>query len=260
VIDDHDAVLFDLDGVIFAGSVAIPHAVDAVQRLQAQGVRCAFVTNNALRTPEEIATHLAGFDLNVDPADIVTSPQVAVRELGRLVPAASAVLVVGGAGLRDEVTAAGYRIVTGAADEPAAVIQGFAPTIGWAHLAEAGFAIQAGAVWIATNADPTLPTERGVAPGNGSLVQVVATVVGRQPDVIAGKPNPALFELAAERLGAVRPLVVGDRLDTDIAGGQRAGMRTALVLTGITRNVAQSDPQPDYVLRDLRGLFADVAQ
>jgi glycerol 3-phosphatase-2 len=105
-----------------------------------------------------------------------------------------------------------------------------------------------------------LPTERGVAPGNGSLVQVVATVVGRQPDVIAGKPNPALFELGAERLEAVRPLVVGDRLDTDIAGGQRAGMRTALVLTGITRSVANGDPQPDYVLRDLRGLFADVAQ
>jgi len=260
VIDHHDAVLFDLDGVIFTGSVAVPHAIETVHRLRQQGVRCAFVTNNAFRTPEEIAAHLATFDLHVDPADIVTSPQVAVRELSRLVPDESAILVVGGGGLRAEVVSSGFRIVASASDQPGAVIQGFAPTACWTDLAEAGFAIQAGAVWVVTNADLTLPTERGVAPGNGSLVAVVAAAAGRQPDVVAGKPEPALFEFAAARVGARRPLVVGDRLDTDIAGGRRAGMRTALVLTGVTSAVAETDPQPDYVLSDLRGLFADGAQ
>lgn len=260
MIAEHDAVLFDLDGVIFTGSVAVPYAVDAVQRLRDMGTRCVFVTNNASRTPKEIAIHLASFGLHVDAADIVTSPQVAVRALGGLVPDGCAVLVVGGAGLREEVVAAGYRCVARADQDPAAVIQGLAPSVCWTDLAEAGFAIQAGAVWVATNSDPTLPTERGLAPGNGSLVQIVATAAGRQPDVVAGKPEPALFHLAAERVGARYPLVVGDRLDTDIAGGRRAGMHTALVLTGVTRVVEEGDPQPDHVLRDLRELFTDAAQ
>jgi glycerol-1-phosphatase len=260
VIADHDAVLFDLDGVIFTGSVAVPHAVASVNRLRAQGIKCAFVTNNASRTPRQIADHLATFDLLVDPADVVTSPQVAVLELGRLISAGERVFVVGGAGLREEVASAGYRIVSDCATHPAAVIQGFAPTVGWTDLAEASFAIAAGAAWIATNADPTFPTERGLAPGNGALIRAVATAVGREPDVISGKPDPALFHLAAARLGAKRPLVVGDRLDTDIAGGQRAGMRTALVLTGVTARAADHDPQPDCVLRDLRDLFAGPEQ
>ena len=157
-------------------------------------------------------------------------------------------------------SSAGYRIVADAAEHPTAVIQGFAPTVGWTDLAEASFAIAAGAAWIATNPDTTFPTERGLAPGNGSLVRAVATAVGREPDFVAGKPDPALFHLAASRLHAQRPLVVGDRLDTDIAGGISAGMRTALVLTGVTSVVTESDPQPDAVLRDLRDLFIDLEQ
>lgn len=260
MIADHDAVLFDLDGVIFTGSTVVPHAVASVDRLRAQGVRCAFVTNNASRTPREIAEHLASFGLLVDPADVVTSPQVAVGELSRFIAAQDLILVVGGAGLREEVVSAGYGIVSGAQESPKAVIQGFAPTVGWTDLAEASFAIAAGAAWIATNPDSTFPTERGLAPGNGALIRAVATAVGREPDFVAGKPDPALFHLAAARLGAERPLVIGDRLDTDIAGGQRAGMRTALVLTGVTSDVAEHDPKPDYVLRDLRDLFADLEQ
>ena len=260
MIADHDAVLFDLDGVIFTGSVAVPHAVASVERLRAQGIRCAFVTNNASRTPREIAEHLGTFGLAVHPADVVTSPQVAVRELGRFIAPHDRVLVVGGTGLREEVSSAGYRIVADAAEHPTAVIQGFAPTVGWTDLAEASFAIAAGAAWIATNPDTTFPTERGLAPGNGSLVRAVATAVGREPDFVAGKPDPALFHLAASRLHAQRPLVVGDRLDTDIAGGISAGMRTALVLTGVTSVVTESDPQPDAVLRDLRDLFIDLEQ
>ena len=260
MIADHDAVLFDLDGVIFTGSVAVPHAVASVERLRSQGIRCAFVTNNASRTPREIAEHLGTFGLLVDPKDVVTSPQVAVRELGRFIAALDRVLVVGGTGLREEVSSAGYRIVAGAAEEPMAVIQGFAPTVAWTDLAEASFAIAAGAAWIGTNPDTTFPTERGLAPGNGSLIRAVATAVGREPDFVAGKPDPALFHLAAARLGAQRPLVVGDRLDTDIAGGQRAGMRTALVLTGVTSVVTEADPKPDAVLRDLRDLFTDPEQ
>jgi glycerol 3-phosphatase-2 len=256
MIGGHDVVLFDLDGVVFTGSVAVPHAVATIEALRERGVRCGFITNNAQRTPQQVADHLAQFGLAVDVADIVTSPMVAAEVLQTMIPAGSPVLVVGGAGVRDAVTDAGFRVVESADDEPAAVVQGIAPTICWPHLAEACYAIAAGARWIATNPDPSLPTERGFAPGNGAMVAAVAMAVGRGPDIVAGKPEPALFHAAARRLAARNPLMVGDRLDTDVAGGQGAGIRSALVLTGVTKQVGPDDPQPDLVLRDLRDLLA----
>lgn len=252
-----DALLLDLDGVVYTGPGAIPHAVESIVRA-AGTVRVGYITNNASRTDESVAAHLREFGLAVEAADVVTSPQAAVRILATLVDPGARVLVVGGDGLVSEVEAAGFRVTRSADDGPAAVIQGFAPHVGWEHLAEASFALHTGIPWVATNTDWTIPVARGIAPGNGTLVSAVHLAVGRLP-VFAGKPETAIFEVARERFGASNPLVVGDRLDTDIMGGKRAGLATALVLTGIDRakQVLAAPPtmQPDYILGDLRELF-----
>jgi ribonucleotide monophosphatase NagD (HAD superfamily) len=150
-------------------------------------------------------------------------------------------------------------VVASAGDRrPDAVIQGFSPILGWKDLAEAAYAITAGAIWVATNMDMTLPQERGFAPGNGTLVAAVAAATGKSP-LVAGKPGAALFETAARHSGVERALVVGDRLDTDILGGNRAGMATVLVLTGVdsarTALVARVDERPNYVIRSLGELY-----
>lgn len=253
-LDGTDVLFADLDGVIYTGEKAVPYAVDA---LNSAPCRVAYITNNASRTPEAVAEHLRELGLQLDSTDIVSSPQAAVKLLATLVPAGSTILVVGGEGLIREVENAGFRVTDSANDDPAAVIQGFAPTVGWVHLAEASFALHTGIPWVATNTDWTIPVARGVAPGNGTLVSAVHLAVGRLP-VFAGKPERAIFDLAAERFDAHNALVVGDRLDTDILGANRAGMRSALVLTGIDGPkqvlAATEDLQPTYILGDLREL------
>ncbi|WP_169080420.1 HAD-IIA family hydrolase [Microcella alkalica] len=252
-----DALLLDLDGVVYKGPGAIPHAVESITRA-AEQLRVGYITNNASRTDESVAQHLRELGLRVDAADVVTSPQAAVRVLATLVEPGSRILVVGGDGLVSEVEAAGFVVTRSAEDDPAAVIQGFAPHVGWEHLAEASFALHTGIPWVATNTDWTIPVARGIAPGNGTLVSAVHLAVGRLP-VFAGKPEKAIFDVAAERFGAHNALVVGDRLDTDILGGNRAGMATALVLTGIDQAkqvlAANATMRPTYILDDLRGLF-----
>ncbi len=252
-----DALLLDLDGVVYAGAEAIAHAVDSIARASAT-VRVGYITNNASRTDESVAEHLRGFGLAVQASDVVTSPQAAVRILATLVKPGALVLVVGGDGLVSELDAAGFRVTRSADDHPAAVVQGFAPHVGWEHLAEASFALHTGIPWVATNTDWTIPVARGIAPGNGTLVSAVHLAVGRLP-VFAGKPETAIFDVASERFGATNPLVVGDRLDTDIMGGKRAELATALVLTGIDRAkqvlAAPATMQPDFILGDLRELF-----
>ena len=255
-LDGTDVVFADLDGVIYTGENAVPFAVDSLNSA-AEQVRLAYITNNASRTPTAIAEHLNGLGLTVAPDDIVSSPQAAVKILATLVDPGATVLVIGGEGLISEVVNAGFVVTDSADDEPAAVIQGFAPTVGWVHLAEASFALQRGIPWVATNTDWTIPVARGVAPGNGTLVSAVHLAVGRLP-VFAGKPEKAIFDYAAERFHASNALVIGDRLDTDILGANRAGMRSALVLTGIDGPkqvlAASEDHQPTYILSDLREL------
>lgn len=257
-----DVLLADLDGVVYAGPTALPYAVESINRAQ-RSIRVGYLTNNASRTDEAVASHLTALGLSVAPEDVVTSPQAAMVVLAGLVPAGSTVLVVGGAGLVDELTKAGFSVTRSAEDHPAAVVQGFAPEVGWVHLAEAAFALQAKTgeaelPWVATNTDWTIPQERGIAPGNGTLVSAVHTAIGRLP-VVAGKPEKAIFDAAVARFGAASPLFVGDRLDTDILGAQRAGMPSALVMTGIDRAkqvlAAPAESRPNYLLGDLRELF-----
>jgi len=262
-LDGIDLLLADLDGVVYRGGEALPHAVDSLQRVK-QDRRVGYVTNNASRTPAAVADQLAGFGLSVTPDDIVTSPQAAVVLLADLVPAGATVLVVGGEGLTSEVERAGFMVTRSALDAPAAVIQGFHPSVGWTELAEASFALATpvgggeGIPWVATNTDWTLPLERGIAPGNGTLVSAVHTAVGRLP-VFAGKPERAIFDAALARFGSGVALAVGDRLDTDILGANRADIPSALVLTGIDgpRQLlpAAPDHRPTFIVEDLRGLF-----
>ena len=258
-IDGVDVLLADLDGVIYRGADAVPHAIESINAA-ATTRRVGYITNNASRTAASVAAHLTELGLRVEPDDVVTSPQAAVRLLADTVPAGSRILVVGGEGLTFEVERAGFVVTRSAEDDPAAVIQGFAPEVGWAQLAEAAFALQggdAGIPWIATNTDWTLPLARGTAPGNGTLVSAVHTAVGRLP-LVAGKPEVAIFEEARVRFGANKPLVLGDRLDTDILGANRAAMDSVLVLTGIDQAkqvlAADKDSRPTFVLEDLREL------
>lgn len=255
-LDGRDAVLADLDGVVYKGADAIPYAVESLNRA-AGSLRVGYITNNASRTDASVAGHLSELGLAVRPEDVVTSPQAAVVLLADLVPAGATILVVGGEGLTTEVERAGFTVTRSAEDSPAAVIQGFAPTVGWEQLAEASFALHTGIPWVATNTDWTIPVARGIAPGNGTLVSAVHTAVGRLP-VVAGKPERAIFDAATARFGSSNPLFIGDRLDTDIAGANAAGMESAHVLTGIDRAkqllAAEAKLRPTYILRDLREL------
>jgi HAD superfamily hydrolase (TIGR01450 family) len=268
-LDGVDVVLADLDGVVYAGRGAIPHAIESLNRA-GESRRLGYITNNASRTDETVAAHLRDLGLHPSASDIVTSPQAAMRLLREQAAAGSTVLVVGGDGLVSEVEKAGYVVTRSAEDSPAAVVQGFAPEVGWDQLAEAAFALQTDREpnelpWIATNTDWTIPQARGIAPGNGTLVSAVHTAVGRLP-LVAGKPEVPIFDEARTRFSAERPLFIGDRLDTDIKGANAAGMDSVLVLTGIDRakHVLAADPvsRPTYILEDLRGLhepYPDVA-
>jgi HAD superfamily hydrolase (TIGR01450 family) len=254
----YDVALLDLDGVVYLGGSAIPGAADALEHAVSAGMRLAFVTNNAYRTPAAIAAQLNALGVPASPRDVVTSAQAASRLLAGRLPAGSAVLVIGGTGLRAAVRERGLRPVSAAAEKPAAVVQGYSPDIGYANLAEGALAVQAGALFVASNADATLPTTRGRQPGNGSLIQVIASATGVRP-LVAGKPEPPLHAESVQRTSARRPLVVGDRLDTDIEGACRVGADSMLVLTGVTHPadllLAAPGRRPSYVAADLTGLL-----
>ncbi len=258
LIEGYDSLFADLDGVVYEGGKAIEHAVETLAALGSKGLKIGYVTNNSSRKPQTIADQIAGYGLSVTAEQVVSSGQTGVELLKTLVPAGSKVLVVGGEGLRTYTEAGGFVLVEDSTQNPAAVIQGFSPDVSWKHLAEASYAIQNGAKWVATNQDWTIPQERGIAPGNGTLVSAVHTAVGQLP-LVAGKPEVAIFETAKSRFGSKRPLFVGDRIDTDILGANRAGMDSVLVLTGISQPkellATKADSQPTYVIADLRELL-----
>ena len=220
---------------MYLGPQAVPGAPEAIRELRGAGIPVTYATNNASRRASEIAAHLQGLGIPAQPEDVLTSAQATAELLALDLPAGAAVLVVGASALADELAAVGLRPVSQAEDRPVAVVQGYGPMVGWTALAEACVAIRAGARWVATNLDATLPSPRGPLPGNGSLVAALAAALGgRMPDTVVGKPETELFRLAARQRQATRVLVVGDRLDTEVEGAVRAGMDSLLVLTGVT--------------------------
>ena len=253
----YDTLLADLDGVVYEGKKAIEPAPSVISQFQREGIKVGYVTNNSSRRPETIAEQLIGFGIETLPSQVIGSAQTGVELLATLIPAGAKVLVVGGDGLRTAVTLAGFELVASAADKPAGVIQGFAPDVSWRDLAEASYSIQGGAKWVATNGDWTIPQEHGIAPGNGTLVSAVHTAVGILPP-FAGKPEPQIFHTAVAQMGSKRALFVGDRIDTDITGANRAGIDSVLVMTGIsTRKEVlgiKAEGRPKFIIGDLSEL------
>jgi glycerol 3-phosphatase-2 len=256
----YDVALLDLDGTVYIGSRPLPGVGDALAKARASGMRLAFVTNNAWRTPSAVAALLNHIGVPAAVEDVVTSAQAAARLLAERLPQGARVLVVGGMGLRQALRAHGLRPVSTAAARPDAVVQGFTPDVSYGLIAEGAQAVADGALFVGSNDDRTIPSGSGPPrPGNGALLQVIGTATGVDP-IVAGKPERPLHEEAVLRTGARRPLVVGDRLDTDIEGAHNGGADSLLVFTGVTDApalvTAAPGQRPTYVAADLAGLLA----
>jgi glycerol-1-phosphatase len=255
LVQEHDCLLLDLDGTVFRGQEPTEGAVDT---LAAVTVRALYVTNNASRGPSDVAQHLREMGFSAEADDVVTSAQSAARILAESLPGGAPVLIVGTDALAAEISNVGLTPVRLWSEDPVAVVQGHSPHTAWSDLAEAALAIRGGAVWVAANVDKTLPTERGLLPGNGSMVAALRTATEREPKV-AGKPQPTLLTDALSRGSFRSPLVVGDRLDTDIAGANAAGLPSLMVLCGVSTAAeavrAAVGSRPDYIGEDLRSLF-----
>jgi HAD superfamily hydrolase (TIGR01450 family) len=253
----YDAVLFDLDGTVYHGARVIPGAPETVRAAREHGTPVRFVTNNASKAPAEVVEHLVGLGMPAEADEVHTSAQAGVQLLKERLEPGAEVLVVGTGSLAAEVAGAGLKPVRENGDDVQAVVQGHSPDNTWAALAEACLAIRAGALWVACNVDATLPSERGLLPGNGSMVAALRTATDVEP-LVAGKPEPLLFETAARSADARRPLVVGDRLDTDIAGAVAAGIDSLVVLSGVAtpKQLIEAGPaeRGTYLAKDLTAL------
>ncbi|WP_119730752.1 HAD-IIA family hydrolase [Thermomonospora amylolytica] len=255
----YDVALLDLDGVVYVGHRPVPGAPEALAKARAAGQRLAFVTNNASRTPGAVAALLTGMGVPADAGDVVTSAQAAARLLSERLPAGSKVLVVGGMGLRHALYAQGLVPVSTAAERPAAVVQGYDPNLSYGLIAQGAQAVAQGALFVASNGDLTIPGGEGPPrPGNGSLMQVIRAATGVDP-IVTGKPERPLHHESIIRTDARAPLIVGDRLDTDIEGAHNGGADSLLVFTGVTDplTVLTAEPRhrPTYLSADLGGLL-----
>ncbi len=259
----YDVALLDLDGVVYVG----PHAVEGIPAALAAardlGMRLAFVTNNAARPPAVVAEHLTALGIAADPDEVINSAQAAAHYLADRLGAGAKVLVVGTSGLHEALLERGLVPVHSADDEPEAVVQGYSPDLNWRQLAEGAVAIRRGVLWVATNLDATVPSARGPLPGNGSLVAALRHATGVEP-VATGKPDPTMHLESVQRSGAKRPIVVGDRLDTDVEGANAAGCPSLLVLSGVTgaADLLAAPPslRPTYLAPDASGLLVAHAE
>ncbi|MCL2092418.1 MAG: HAD-IIA family hydrolase [Micrococcales bacterium] len=257
LVERFDLALVDLDGVTYRGHLPVDGAAEALTGARDAGMRVLFVTNNASRSPDVVADQLTGLGILTVPDEVLTAAQVAASRLRERLDPGATVLVVGADALRDAVRDQGLLVVGSADDHPQAVVQGFGPEVGWHQLAEAAYAVAGGAWYVASNLDGSLPTVRGYAPGNGALVAAVVTATGVRPDS-CGKPSPMMYRTGQRRTGASRPLVVGDRLDTDLAGARAGGYPGLHVLTGVSsgRDAVLAPPalRPSFLGADLRSL------
>lgn len=253
----YDVAVLDLDGVVYVGPDAVPGAPDALNRAQDAGMHLAFVTNNASRTPKAVGDQLRDLGVHARDGDVVTSAQAAARLLAGELDEGSKVFLVGGEGLDLALRERGLEPVTEPDDQIAAVAQGYGPDLPWQQVVTGAILVRTGLPWVVSNTDMTIPTAAGLGPGNGTLVDLVARFAEREPRV-AGKPRRPLFEETLARVGGERPLVVGDRLDTDIEGARAMGWDSLLVLTGVTGLeelvAAGPDVRPTYVATDLDAL------
>lgn len=253
LVDRYGGVVVDIDGVLCRGGRALPGASRLLEELGERGVGVVAVTNNASRTPEEIADWLAGMELEVEVERILTSALAAAE----LIEPGTRCLVIGMNGLRSALRERDCVLVDDP-DDAEAVVVGFDRRLQWDDLRRATLALTAGARFVGTNGDPSFPSSEGLWPGNGAVLAALEAATGRRPE-IAGKPEAPLFEAAAARLPGRPVLMVGDRAETDILGAAALGWDTALVLTGVSAeaDVDGLEPPPTYVLRSLSELIEE---
>ncbi len=258
IVDGYDCLLLDLDGTVYRGARPVPGAVRVLAQVP---LRTLYLTNNASRRPPEVAAQLRAMGFVAGAGDVVTSAHTAAALLAARLEPEAPVLVVGTDALADEIADAGLQPVRSFEDGPVAVVSGHSADTGWSGLAEAALTLQAGAFWVATNVDVSFPTERGLVPGNGAMVAALRAATGLSP-VVAGKPGKAMFDDALSRGPCGSALVVGDRLDTDIAGANAAGLPSLAVLSGVTAalDVVCAPPanRPHYLAEDVTGLHLDA--
>nr|WP_120492644.1 HAD-IIA family hydrolase [Corynebacterium lactis] len=259
VASSFDAALLDLDGTIYEGGAPIPGALEGLTEAKLPMV---FITNNASRAPQVVADQLNSLGYEVSADDVMTSAQAAIAMAADIIPDGSNVYVLGAESFKQLARDAGYTVVDSADDAPAAVFHGLNREMTWNDISEAALAISRGARYLASNLDTTLPDERGFLVGNGSIAAAITTTTGVEP-LSAGKPKPPMFWKAAEKIGAKRPVAIGDRLDTDIAGGNAANFETFMVVTGVSTHmdVVRAEPahRPTLIGADMTALNREVS-
>ncbi|MBB6625691.1 HAD-IIA family hydrolase [Nocardioides sp. KIGAM211] len=257
LIAAYDLAMLDLDGVVYVGGEAVPGAPEHLGEVRTSGMRVAFVTNNASRPPETVAEHLRDLGVEAGTDDVVTSAQAAARVLAERFGEGARVVLLGAVGLEQALRAEGLEPVE-VADDAVAVVTGYGPDVLWRDIMRAAVRVKDGLPWVASNTDYTIPTGYGVAPGHGVLVETLQNFTGVEP-VVAGKPQRPLLDETVRRVGGERPLMVGDRLDTDIEGARNAEVDSLLVLTGVTglSELVAATPaeRPTYLAPDLAGLL-----
>lgn len=257
VVEDHDLVMFDLDGVVYVGGEVIDGVPERIDRVRDLDIHVAFVTNNASRTPEDVAEKLEGMGVRADRTDVVTSAQAAARLLAEQHGKGATILALGGKGLHVALEEAGLVPVEDP-DGAKAVASGYGPDVRWRDIMRVATLVRDGLPYVASNTDMTIPTPYGLAPGHGVLVETISRFSGVTP-VVAGKPEKPLMEETVRRVGGERPLMVGDRLDTDMEGAHAIDAPSLLVLTGVSwlEDIASATPErrPTYIATTLEGLF-----
>ena len=254
--DRYGCILFDLDGVLYRGEDAVPQAPPTMAELRRRGVRPVFLTNNSSRTPRQVAEKLRAIGIEADPAEVVTSALATAELLAER--GGGRAFVIGQDGVREALTDAGIRILEGEPEEADLVVVGFDGGATYGSLKRASLLVQRGARLVATNADASHPAAEGLWPGAGALLSVITTTTGAEPEIV-GKPFRPLFEAGRRHGGGGRPLVVGDRLDTDVEGGARLGWDTMLVLTGVSgrEDVERTGIRPTVIVKDVSALLED---
>lgn len=255
-------LIIDMDGVLWRGREPLPGMHDLFSTMRRASLPFVLATNNASASPASVQAKLASMGVEIHRDEVLGSAQATAAWLREQQPPGTSVYAIGEKALCDALQQAGYQLPM-RSDGVHSVVVGFDREVNWRKLKEAASAIHAGALFVGTNADPSFPYERGLAPGNGAILAALEAATGVNP-VIIGKPEPPLFNQALERIGspAQATLVLGDRLETDILGGKRAGLRTCLLLTGVTRrdDLAGSSIQPDWIFEDLPDFLKSLTE
>lgn len=259
LMDRYDALLLDLDGVVYRGDQPVPAALEILPEARRRGLAILFLTNNSARTPAQVARKLNGLGVDAEPRDVLTSAVATGALLLRENLAGRTAFVIGEAGIREALEQAGVRLLEGEPDRADLVVVGWDRGVDYAKLRTASLLVERGARLVATNADASYPAPDGLWPGAGAILSAVTTTTGAEP-LVVGKPGRPMFEAAAEATGAASPLMVGDRLDTDIGGAAVMGWDSLLVFSGAAQpaDLLRSSVLPTYVAADVSVLSRDV--